>query len=204
MDAKTGTMMVKPNHLATLRLLEFHTFLSLMFRATDMAAQGNSPVYRSAVPAIQNLIRNLIRQYETFKWAGEDTRLWEWTAYLSWTHLVLTRVETEGFHWEAAFEREARAQLKRGLHSKVKRDRASPSSDGGKTNHLTRTDSHASHWFICPCCATVNEHFPPSCPTQANGPSKIPASTIATTKKLINTVPLLKTELTTHDRQPAG
>ena len=42
MDATTGTMMVKPKHLATLRLLEFHTFLSLMFRAVDMASQGTA------------------------------------------------------------------------------------------------------------------------------------------------------------------
>ena len=98
MDAATGTMMVKPKHMATLRLLEFHTFLSLMFRAVDMASQGSSDVHKSAVPTIQNLIRKLIRQYEAFRWANEHSKLWEWVTYLSWTHLVLlTRTETTGF-----------------------------------------------------------------------------------------------------------
>ena len=113
MDASTGTMMVKPKHMATLPLLEFHTFLSLMFRAVDMANQGTTVVHRSAPPAIRNLIRRLIRQYEALRWANEHIKLWDWIAYLTWTHFILTRTETEGFQWEAAFEREARARLKR-------------------------------------------------------------------------------------------
>lgn len=196
MDADTGTMMVKPKHMATLRLLEFHTFLSLMFRAVDMASQGTSAVHKSAVPAIQNLIRKLIRQYEAFRWASEPAKIWEWVAYLSWTHLVLTRTETSGFQWEAAFEREARARVKRGTLTIAKQPASREAPTNSVPSHLPRSNSASSHWFICPCCAAVNDHFSPTCPTQADGPTAIPKKTITKTRQLINSAPISQTAKT--------
>ena len=162
-----------------------------MFRAIDMAQRGSSDVHKTAVPAIQHLIRRLTRQYETFSWAGEESKLWEWVAFLSWTHLVLTRVETEGYQWEAAFEREARARLRRSKQSSKSLAIRHPKALAKPTtNQLPRSDTASSHWFICPCCAAVNEHFSPACPTQAKGPSPIPKATVAKTKKLIEAAPI--------------
>ena len=96
--------------------------------------------------------------------------------------------------WEGAFEREARARLKRSKYTKQRTTTGSCGSDlNSKTNHLPRSDNAASHWFICPCCAAVNDHFSPTCPTQAKGSAAIPKATITHTKQLINAAPISQT-----------
>ena len=64
LDASTGAIVLKPKHLPTLNLLDFTPFLSLMFRAMDMARSLNTPAADAACNAVQLLVIDLTRQYE--------------------------------------------------------------------------------------------------------------------------------------------
>ena len=60
-----------------------------------------------------------------------------------------------------------------------------PSKKPAATSQAT-----ASHWFICPCCSKINDHFSPTCPTQSNGPTAVPQKTKDKTKKSIDNAPI--------------
>ena len=196
-DPTTGTISIKPRHLPTLRLLDFPTFLSLMFRAIDMTGRQPSETADKAAAALRTLIRDLTRQYESLKWSNEPDETWAYIAYLRWTHMILTRILCTGFNCEQAFLSEARNR--RGNSNPRKRH--STLSSALPTSSLIHASSRnsppevstqnqsihkSSHWFICPCCATANDHFSPTCPSQASGPKPIPKYIQESTKTAIN------------------
>ena len=107
-DPNTGAISLKPKHLPTLRLLDFPTFLSLMFRAIDMALRENTAASIAAAQAVRTLVRDLTRQYESLSWSNENLQVWMYNAYLRWTHMIQTRKLFVGFNSEQAFLSEAR------------------------------------------------------------------------------------------------
>ena len=196
-DPTTGTISIKPRHLPTLRLLDFPTFLSLMFRAIDMATRQPSPTATRASLAVRTLIRDLTRQYESLKWANEPDAIWSYTAYLRWTHMIQTRTLCTGFNCEQAFVTEARNRSRNTdhrIHSPHSTPHGtSPLIHASSKNHnhklaesTVQSHRNVSHWFICPCCAVANDHFSPTCPTQAQGPKPIPKFVQDSTKNAIN------------------
>ena len=202
-DPTTGTISIKPRHLPTLRLLDFPTFLSLMFRAIDMATKQNSIVADRAAKAVRVLLRDLTRLYESLKWANEPQETWWWVAFLRWTHMIQTRELLTGFNAEQAFLVEARNRRqgpKRYPHSQSNStsattlihasNRATSSSTSSGPLSNPKPTSNFSHWFICPCCGSQNDHFSPNCPSQAKGPKPIPKYIQEATRKSINDAPI--------------
>ena len=106
-DPNTGTISLKPRHLFTLRLLDFPTFLSLMFRAIDMAASQSCIVVDRSAKVVRILLRDLTRMYESLQWAKESAKTWPFVAYLRFTHMIQTRTLLTGFNCEQAFLSEA-------------------------------------------------------------------------------------------------
>lgn len=201
MDPITGTMVLKPKHLPTLQLLDFTAFLSLMFRASDMIGSLSSPAATKANTAIQILVRDLTRQYESFAAAGEPPELWLHNAYLRWTHTVQTRILMTGFSAEMAFEKEARLRIRNSPSPSRRLTLGSPTpahATARTQNHSSSSRTSSAYWFICPCCAKVNDHFSPSCPTQTEGPSPVSEKVRKVTKTAINNADIpdsAKTEL---------
>ena len=211
-DPTTGTITLKPRHLPTLRLLDFSAFLSLMFRAIDMASRESSNAGTAAAAAIQTLIRELTRQYESMQWAQEEAEVWMMIAYLRWTHMVQSRTLMIGCNAEQAFILEAKRRnrssssqpysrnftMKQSPHiihgSSHKKLTNSPQHASSPTQHSNRSSpqssTNTSHWFICPCCGVVNDHFSPACPTQASGPKPIPHNIRTATTAAINAAPI--------------
>ena len=113
----------------------------------DFASARNSLVHSTAAEAIRRLVRGLTRQYESFKWAGENETLWETLANLRWTHLVQTRTITEGFHWTIAFEKEARNRTSRsrslGRASSTPRTQLEPAH----SSQHRQPANQSSHWL---------------------------------------------------------
>ena len=207
-DPATGTISIKPRHLPTLRLLDFPTFLSLMFRAIDMANRCNSIIADRAAVAVRNLIRDLTRQYESLSWSNEQTTTWPILANLIWTHMIQTRTLLTGFNSEQAFLSEARKRSHTSnphvnynnpyqlsstssttslIHPSV-RPAAASSNKPTKFNNIN--NSKSSHWFICPCCSKPNDHFSSTCPTQSKGPKPIPKYIQEATKATIKAAPI--------------
>ena len=197
-DPATGTISIKPKHLPTLRLLDFPTFLSLMFRAIDMASNQNSIVGDRAAKAVRILLRDLTRLYESLQWAKEKADTWCWTAFLRWTHMVQTRTLLTGFNAEQAFLTEARNRCLGAIKSTRTPIHASSlihaSSKHASLNPENPTNSkspsNSSHWFICPCCGSQNDHFSPNCPSQSKGPKAVPKYVQEATKLAINNAPI--------------
>ena len=207
-DPATGSISIRPRHLQTLRLLDFPTFLSLMFRAIDMTQRETSQAAKQAATAVRTLLRDLTRQYESLQWSSEPSAVWQFNAYLRWTHMVLTRVLLIGFNCEHAFLSEAKNRVNNSNHqSRFSNLSLSPnpgplihspskSSNSNTANRaLNRTDTptpaqKSSHWFICPCCGVPNDHFSPACPTQADGPKPIPKFLQDSTRASIEKAPI--------------
>ena len=195
---------MKPRHLPTLRLLDFPTFLSLMFRAIDKALSRDSINADMAAKAVRVLIRELTRQYESLVWSGEPVEIWMFNAYLRWTHMVQTRKLCSGFNSEHAFLSEARRRCRSGpTHANSLSTRFNPSPlihntgpaglPRGTVTASTTAAPYAnksSHWFICPCCGIPNDHFSPACPSQSNGPKPVQKFIQDSTRATIDTAPI--------------
>ena len=202
-DPSTGTISIRPKHLPTLRLLDFPTFLSLMFRAIDMAVSQNSLIADRAAQAVRTLIRDVTRLYESLQWAKEPTNTWPFVAFLRFTHMIQSRVLLTGFNCEQAFLAEARNRCRAEkiqsphhsnsmyttplIHAPSKVNNNPPNSSSNLNANNTNKNSH---WFICPCCGAQNDHFSPNCPSQANGPKPIPKYMQEATKNAINKAPI--------------
>ena len=201
-DPHTGTISIKPKHLPTLRLLDFPTFLSLMFRAIDMASRQKCIVGDRAAEAVRSLVRDLTRLYESLQWSSEPTDVWSFVAYLRFHHMVLLRELYTGFNSEQAFLSEARnrcqtakyqlrqhqSNLSPLIHPPSKTASNTPKSS---TSHSPENNQNrSSHWFVCPCCGVQNDHFSPTCPSQSQGPKPIPKYIQDSTKNAINTAPI--------------
>ena len=202
-DPNTGTISLKPRHLPTLRLLDFPTFLSLMFRAVDTATGQNSIIGDRAAEAIRTLLRDLTRTYESLQWAKESAKTWPFIAFLRFTHMIQSRTLLTGFNCEQAFLSEARNRCRSqrsnsSIHSNASHTSPLIHAPSKITNNPPGTtstqdsykDSKASHWFICPCCGSQNDHFSPNCPSQAKGRKPIPKYIQEATKLAINGAPI--------------
>ena len=166
-DPATGSISIRPRHLQTLRLLDFPTFLSLMFRAIDMSQRETSQAARQAATAVRTLLRDLTR-CESLQWSSEPSAVWMFNAYLRWTHMVLTRrVLLVGFNCEHAFLSEAKNRVNNSNHQS-RFSNLSPSPNPGPLIHYPSKNStgnttsknynqtnppaptqKSSHWFIC-------------------------------------------------------
>ena len=207
-DPTTGSISIRPRHLQTLRLLDFPTFLSLMFRAIDMTQRENSQAATQAATAVRTLLRDLTRQYESLQWSSEPSATWMFNAYLRWTHMVLTRVLLIGFNSEQAFLSEARNRVTNSnhasrlpnhsltpntsplIHSPNKNSQSPITSKSAGSTNPSSPPTKSSHWFICPCCGVPNDHFSPACPTQADGPKPIPKYVQESTRASIDKAPI--------------
>ena len=199
-DPVTGSISLKPKHLPTLKLLDFPTFLSLMFRAIDMALRLGSSEGNAAANAVRTLIRDLTRQYESLSWSKAPDQLWMYNAYLRWTHMIQTRILFIGFNSEQAFLTEARNRCS--MHPTLSPHtprtnliHTTSKTPQNNTNNNTTISQHntqklSSHWFICPCCATPNDHFSPACPSQAKGAKPIPKYIQDATMNAIKSAPI--------------
>ena len=201
-DPSTGAITLKPKHLPTLRLLNFSAFLSLMFRSIDMLRRENTTASLAAAEAIQVLVRELTRQYESLQWSQEDLAVWNHTAYLRYTHMVQTRILLTGYNAEAAFLTEAKKRSQNSppvtpasnsniIHGASRRQNKHNNKENISPTPAIQTKSQSSsHWFICPCCSKINDHFAPLCPTQINGPKPVPEAIKASTFAAINAAPI--------------
>ena len=182
-----------------------------MFRTIDMALREKSEAGRLAAEAVRTLIRDLTRQYESLTWTNEPPQIWMYNAYLRFTHMIQSRKLLIGFNSEQAFLAEAKSRCAAHhhhghndhKHSSLKNPIIHNSckhidlDNSNKHSYNTKKPtSYHSHWFICPCCAIANDHFSPSCPSQANGPSPIPKYIQDTTINAINAAPISQTAKT--------
>ena len=132
-------------------------------------------------------------------------------AYLRWTHMVQSRILMIGCNAEQAFILEAKRRNRTSpshtstknftmkqsphiIHGSSRKNTShspQPTSSSANSKHSSPLSSNtSSHWFICPCCGIVNDHFSPACPTQASGPKPIPQSIRTATTSAINAAPI--------------
>ena len=177
-----------------------------MFRASDMTTSTSTPAATQARQAINTLVRNLTRLYESMNIANEDPELWKLSANLIWTHMIQTRTLMTGFNAELAFVSEARLRLRSSTpsHASLGTTSSSPSASGTSAHPAKSHSPMKSHWFICPCCATPNDHFSPSCPSQSEGPTPIPKATRIVTRTAINNADIPQTAKTDLLRMAAS
>lgn len=124
-------------------------------------------------------------------------------AYLRWTHMVQSRVLLTGYNAETAFMSEAKKRTlspqattystNSSIIHGASRRHPRPTTQSNSKTTLSPPQSKnntSSHWFICPYCCKVNDHFSPSCPTQLNGPKPISESTKSATFAAISSAPI--------------